>query len=50
MTLFVPAAIQAEVILDAREKVSLAPGIEPAPRGCKSYRLPPDEAVKIVVA
>jgi hypothetical protein len=50
LTLFVPAEIEAELILDAREKVALAAGREPAPRGCRSYALPRGETVKLRVA
>jgi len=45
LTLFVPAEIQAELILDEREKVALPAGREPAPPGCKSYALPKGESV-----
>jgi hypothetical protein len=50
LTLFVPAEIQAELILDAREKVALPPGREPAPPGCKSYALPKAETVVVTIA
>ena len=40
LMIFVPAEIQVELILDAREKVTLSPGREPAPPGCRSYQLP----------
>ena len=49
MTLRTPTEIEAELILEAREKVSLPPGREPAPAGCRSYRLPKGEAVTLLL-
>ncbi len=49
MTLKTPTEIEAELILEAREKVSLPPGREPAPAGCRSYRLPKGEAVTLLL-
>jgi hypothetical protein len=47
LKLEVPAEIEAELILEAREKVPLPAGHEPAPPGCRSYRLPRGEAVTL---
>ena len=49
-TIFVPAGIAAELILDAREKVELAAGSEAAPPGCRSYALPRGVMVTVRVA
>ncbi len=47
LILRIPANIEAELILEAREKVPLAPGREPAPTGCLSYRLPKGETLTL---
>jgi hypothetical protein len=49
LRLQVPAAIEAELILDERENVLLPPGREPAPPGCKSHRLPKGEMVTLLL-
>jgi hypothetical protein len=50
ITLFVPAEIQADLILNARENVALPEGHEPAPPGLKSYALPRGKTVTVKVA
>ena len=50
LKLEVPAEIEAELILEAREKVPLPAGREPAPPGCRSYRLPRGEAVTLQIS
>ena len=50
LTIFVPAGIAAELILDAREKVELPEGSEVAPPGCRSYALPRGVMVTVRVA
>ena len=47
MTLQVPKEIEADLILEARQEISLPPGREPAPPGCRSYRLPRGETVTL---
>jgi len=49
LRLRVPAEIEAELILDAREKVTLPAGRELAPTGCVAYRLPRGEAVTLAL-
>jgi hypothetical protein len=49
LNLLAPPEIEAELILDAREKVTLPEGREPAPSGCRSYRLPRGEAVTVTL-
>jgi len=49
LKLEVPAEIEAELILDASERVPLPAGREPAPPGCRSYRLPRGEAVTLLL-
>jgi hypothetical protein len=50
LKLQVPAEIEAELILDAGEKVPLPAGREPAPPGCRSYRLPKGEAITVLLS
>jgi hypothetical protein len=47
LTLRVPEEIEAELILEAREKVPLPAGREPAPPGCLPYRLPKGETATL---
>jgi len=49
MTLFVPAEMEAELILDAGEKVKLPTGRQAAPPGCKSWALPRGESVTVTI-
>jgi len=49
-TLFFPAEIEVELVLDAHLSVPLSPGHVPAPSGCKSYLLPSGREVVLQVA
>jgi hypothetical protein len=49
LKLMVPAEIDAELILEASEDVGLSPGKEPAPTGCRSYRLPKGKIVTLML-
>jgi len=49
LKLMVPAEIDAELILETGEDAPLPPGKEPAPAGCRSYRLPKGETVTLML-
>jgi alpha-L-rhamnosidase len=49
LTLQIPPEIEAELIADAREDVSLPPGRQLAPAGCRAYRLPGGKAITLAL-
>ncbi len=49
LALQVPAEIEAELILEVGENLPFPLGHEPAPPGCRSYRLPKGETVKLLL-